>query len=165
VLLARLIVPMNQGKYVFLTGKQTAEKYPETLRRITYYDRETARTYVFVTNNFTVSASSIALLYKHRWKIELFFKWIKQHLQHLKIKVFWGHSANTVKTQICIALCSYLIVALLKKRLRSERNLYEILQISSVSLFDKNSLVELFSSVELPNAVKGFETTASLFDY
>ena len=115
---------------IFLTGKQTPEKYPDTLRRIKYYDAETKRTYVFLTNNFNVSASSIALLYKNRWKIELFFKWIKQHL---KIKVFWGRSENAVKTQICIALCTYLIVAILKKRLESTRSIYEILQISSVS--------------------------------
>lgn len=147
---------------VFLTGTHTPEKYPDTLRRIKYYDAETRRTYVFLTNNFSVSAFSIALLYKHRWKIELFFKWIKQHL---KIKVFWGHSENAVKTQICIALCTYLIVAILKKRLGITRSIYEMLQISSVSLLDKSGLVELFSSVELQNPVKGSEDTASLFDF
>ena len=147
---------------VFLTGNDTPKKYPETLRRIKYRDAETGRVYVFLTNNFSVSAQTIALIYKHRWQIELFFKWIKQHL---KIKVFWGRSENAVKTQICIALCTYLIVAILKKRLKIKRNLYEILQISSVSLFDKNSLVELFSLAELQNAVKSSETTASLFDF
>lgn len=147
---------------IFLTGKQTPEKYPDTLRRIKYYDAETKRTYVFLTNNFNVSASSIALLYKNRWKIELFFKWIKQHL---KIKVFWGRSENAVKTQICIALCTYLIVAILKKRLESTRSIYEILQISSVSLLDKSGLVELFSLDDLQMPVKGSENTASLFDF
>ena len=131
---------------IFLTGVQTAEKYPDTLRRIKYRDAETGHVYVFLTNNFDISAYSVALLYKHRWQIELFFKWIKQHL---KIKAFWGHSENAVKTQICIALCSYLIVAILKKQLRLEQNLYEILQITSASLFDKSSLVELFSDIEI----------------
>ena len=127
---------------IFLTGVDTPDKYPETIRRIKYRDTETGIVYVFLTNNFSVSAASIALLYKNRWQIELFFKWIKQHL---KVKVFWGRSANAVKTQICIALCAYLLVAILKKRLKIERGLYEILQISSVSLLDKSGLTELFS--------------------
>lgn len=147
---------------IFLTGTDTPEKYPDTLRRIKYRDAETKRVYVFLTNNMIVSASSIALLYKNRWQIELFFKWIKQHL---KIKSFWGRSENAVKTQICIALCTYLIVAILKKRLGIKQNLYEILQILSVSLFDKNGLVELFSERKLQNNVKGFENMASLFDF
>jgi IS4 transposase len=109
-----------------------------------------------------VSAASIALLYKNRWQIELFFKWIKQHL---KIKTFWGRSDNAVKTQICIALCTYLVVAIMKKRLGIKRNLYEILQILSVSLFDKNGLVELFYSVPLQKNVKGSQNMAQLFDF
>lgn len=93
--------------------------------------------------------------------MELFFKWIKQHL---KIKAFWGHSENAVKSQICIALCSYLMVAILKKKIGITRNLYEILQILSVSLFDKNGLVELFSTDPVQNDVKGFQDMAQLFD-
>lgn len=147
---------------IVLTGTHTPERYPNTLRRIKYRDAETQYVYVFLTNNFSVSALSIALLYKHRWQIELFFKWIKQHL---KIKAFWGHSENAVKTQICIALCTYLMVAILKKHLRIKRNLYEILQILSVSLFDKSGLVELFSRVPLQIHVKSLENTASLFDF
>ena len=127
---------------IVLTGHGTAQKYPDKLRRIKYYDRETDQYYVFLTNDFNVSAQMVADLYKYRWQIELFFKWIKQHL---KIKTFWGQSENAVKTQICIAICTYLIVAILKKRLGIKRNLYEILQILSVSLFDKTPLVELFS--------------------
>ena len=146
---------------IFLTGMKTTEKYPDTLRRIKYRDAETGRVYVFLTNSFTVSAASIALLYKHRWRIELFFKWIKQHL---KIRTFWGRSENAVKTQICIALCTYLLVAILKKKLGIRRNLYEILQILSVSLFDKSGLVELFSVVDVQKSVKSFENMASLFD-
>lgn len=146
---------------IFLTGADTPGKYPDTLRRIKYRDPD-GRTYVFLTNNMTVSASSIALLYKNRWQIELFFKWIKQHL---KIKAFWGRSENAVKTQICIALSTYLIVAILKKKLGIRRNLYEILQILSASLFDKNGLVELFSDGELQSYVNGSENMASLFDF
>lgn len=147
---------------IFLTGMHTPEKYPDTLRRIKYRDAETQYVYIFLTNNFSVSASSIALLYKHRWRIELFFKWIKQHL---KIKSFWGHSENAVKTQICIALSTYLMVAILKKQLHIKWSLYEILQILSVSLFDRSGVVALFSRAPLQNPVKSFKNTASLFDF
>lgn len=147
---------------IVLTGQHTPEKYPDTLRRIKYRDHETGTVYNFLTNNHLVSAVSIALLYKHRWQIELFFRWIKQHL---KIKTFWGHSENAVKTQICIALCAYLIVAILKKRLGIKRNIYEILQILSVSLFDKSGLVELFSKYPVQKPVKSFEKTAQLFEF
>jgi transposase len=147
---------------IFLTGVQTAQKYPDTLRRIKYRDAETGHVYVFITNNFDISAYSVALLYKHRWQIELFFKWIKQHL---KIKAFWGHSENAVKTQICIALCSYLIVAILKKRLNLQQNLYEILQILSISLFDKSDLAELFSNDLSQVASEESQNTLSLFGF
>ena len=90
--------------------------------------------YVFLTNNFDITALEVALLYKHRWQVELFFKWIRQHL---KIKSFWGESENAVKTRIWIAICTYLMVAIAKKELGIERSLYEILQIISVSVFDK----------------------------
>ncbi len=147
---------------IFLTGVQTAQKYPDTLRRIKYRDAETGHVYVFLTNNLDISAYSVALLYKHRWQIELFFKWIKQHL---KIKAFWGHSENAVKTQICIALCSYLIVAILKKRLNLKQNLYEILQILSISLFDKSELAELFSNDSSQDPSEESKNTLSLFGF
>jgi Domain of unknown function (DUF4372)/Transposase DDE domain len=137
------------------------EKYSDTLRRIKYTD-ETKHTYIFLTNNMAVSAESIALLYKHRWKIELFFKWIKQHL---KIKTFWGHSENAVKLQICVALATYLIVAILKKKLYLRQNLYEILQILSVSLFDKSGLTELFSKKSKVLKMPCSKNMASLFDF
>src|SRR3989338_2617040 len=146
---------------IVLTGADTPGKYPDGLRRVKYRDPD-GRIYVFLTNNTIVSAASIALLYKHRWRIELFFKWIKQHL---KIKAFWGHSENAVKTQICIALCTHLIVAILRKKLGIKRNLYEILQILSVSLFDKGGMVELFSERDLQNGVKGVQNMAQLFDF
>lgn len=147
---------------VCLTSKYTNAKYPDTLRRIKYRDAETKHVYVFLTNNFNISASSVALLYKHRWQIELFFKWIKQHL---KIKTFWGYSENAVKTQICIALCTYLIVAIIKKRLGLKRNLYEILQILSVSLFDKTVMATLFSDGAVQEIMSDSEKPLSLFDF
>ena len=146
---------------IFLTGVTTQNNYPDTLRRIKYRAPD-GRVYTFLTNNTAASALSIALLYKNRWQIELFFKWIKQHL---KIKSFWGYSENAVKSQICIALCTYLLVAILKKRLGITRNLYEILQILSASLFDKSGLIELFFEHRVQKDVNGFENTASLFDY
>ena|SRR5437667_2813883 len=130
-----------------LAGYYAAKDYPDKLRRIKYYDAATDQTYVFLTNNFVLNAETIAQLYKHRWQIELFFKWIKQHLS---VKVFWGRSANAVKTQICIALCAYLLVAILKKRLGIKRSSYEILQILSVSLFDKMPILTLISGYILP---------------
>jgi hypothetical protein len=134
-------------------------RYPDTLRRIKYTDD--GHTYILLTNNLTVSAPSIALAYKNRWQIELFFKWIKQHL---KIKRFWGHSENAVKVQICVALATYLIIAILKKRLGLRQNLYAILQILSVSLFDKSGLIELFSKKSMKLDTVDFENTLSLFD-
>ena len=103
----------------------------------------------------------VALLYKHRWKIELFFKWIKQHL---KIKSFWGVSENAVKTQIWIAVCTYLMVAIAKKELKLERSLYEILQIISVSVFDKTQLNQLLSNYHLLNSNDSFSNQLILFD-
>ena len=129
-----------------LTSYLGVKYYSSKLRRIKYYDLETNYTYVFLTNDFNASAQTIADLYKYRWQIELFFRWIKQHL---KIKTFWGHSENAVKTQIYTAVCAYLIIAIIKKKVGIKRNLYEILQILSVSLFDKTPLVELFSEKQL----------------
>lgn len=129
-----------------LRGYKARKDYPEKLRRIKYYDKQTDCGYVFLTNNFKLSAETVALLYKYRWQVELFFKWIKQHLS---IQAFWGRSANAVKTQICIALCAYLLVAILKKNLSIKRNSYEILQILSVSLFLKTPLIKLVSIVKM----------------
>lgn len=138
------------------------KKYPEKLRRIKYFNKETNKYYVFLTNDFNIEAKSVADLYKHRWQIELFFKWIKQHL---KIRAFWGHSANAVKTQICIAICTYLLVAIIKKKLKIERNLYEILQILSISAFDRIPLNKLISEVELIDFNEQSPKQRSLWDY
>ena len=120
--------------------------YPDKLRRVKYYDEETDRYYVYLTNNFELDAITIAELYKHRWQIELFFKWIKQHLH---IKAFWGTSKNAVKTQICIAISTFLLVAIMKKRMGINRNLYDILQILSVTLFEKTPINTLLSEFDL----------------
>ena len=117
-----------------LSGFYTAQDYPDTLRRIKYHDTDNHRTFVFITNNFFLPSLTIAQLYKCRWQVELFFKWIKQHL---RIKAFYGTSVNAVKTQIWIALCVYLIVAIIKKRLGLKLSLYTILQILSITLFEK----------------------------
>ena len=144
-----------------LTVYKSAKSYPENLRRVKYFDKEQKKTYVFLTNNFEVTAMEIVLLYKHRWKIELFFKWIKQHL---KIKTFWGETENAVKTQIWIAICTYLMVAIAKKELKIERNLYEILQILSVSAFDKTPLNQLLSEYQLQAEDDSFANRLYLFD-
>ena len=129
-----------------LTGVKTKDHYPELLRRVKFYDAETGNTYAFLTNNFTLTALQIAMLYKLRWQIELFFKWIKGHL---KIKVFWGESENAVRTQIWVAVCTYLAVAIVRKELRIDRSMYEILQILSTNTFEKIGLQELLSKNEL----------------
>jgi hypothetical protein len=126
-----------------LTGVNTQELYPIHIRRIKYFDKEQQRTFVFLTNNFILQATDIALLYKYRWKVELFFKWIKQHL---KIKSFWGTSMNAVKIQIYIAIITYCLVAIIKSKLKIEKTNYEILQILGISLLDKTPLNQLLSN-------------------
>lgn len=147
---------------VVLTNYYTRRKYPSKLRRVKYWDAETQQCYVYLTNAEEPAASTIALLYKHRWQIELFFRWVKQHLS---IKAFWGRSANAVKTQICIALCMYLLVAIVKKRLELERSPYEILQILSVSLFDKSDLLKLISKFDLSIPNSDTEKQATLWEF
>jgi hypothetical protein len=125
-----------------LTGFYPSKDYPDTLRRIKYRDTEHERSLVFITNNFLLPSLTIAQLYKCRWQVELFFKWIKQHL---RIKAFYGTSINAVKTQIWIALSVFLIVAIIKKRLKLELSLYTILQILSISLFEKTPIYQALS--------------------
>lgn len=144
-----------------LKGYKSLKLYPIYLRRIKFYDAENKRLLVFLTNNFEVDALIIALLYKHRWQIELFFKWIKQHL---RIKTFWGTSANAVKTQVWIAVCTYLLVAYAKKQLKSDLSLYEITQIISVSTFDKTPLNELLTNFSKNNEIKDICNQLNLFD-
>lgn len=135
--------------------------YPEVIRRVKYYDKELEMEFVFITNNFEISAIDVACLYKYRWTIELFFKWIKQHL---KVKTFWGYSFNAVKTQIYIAMITYLLVALVKYQLKLKQTQYEILQILSISLLCKTPLLELFSN-SYPQYVKEQkDSQLSIFD-
>jgi len=122
--------------------------YPDSFRRIKYYDSEQNRMFVFLTNNTQAKATEIAYLYKCRWQIEVFFKWIKQHL---KIKSFWGHNPNAVKTQIWIAISVYVLVIIVKKKLNLPHSMYEILQIVSTNIFDKTPLNELFSKTDYQN--------------
>jgi len=145
-----------------LKGPRSKRYYPDKLRRLKYFDKEQDRTMVFLTNNFTIPAPDIALLYKHRWQIELFFKWIKQHL---KIKTFWGESENAVKTQVWIAICTYLAVAIAKKELKIDRTLYEILQILSISAFDKTPLFQLLTEFDLGENECDSSKQLNLFDF
>ncbi len=126
-----------------LTGFYVSKDYPEKLRRIKFYDEETNNNLMFLSNNFDLSAEEIAQLYKYRWKVELFFKWIKQHL---KIKSFWGTSLNAVKIQVYSAIIAYCLVALVRNKLKIDRSTYEILQILSISLLDKTPINELLTS-------------------
>jgi len=129
-----------QADQIITTGGfYTMKDYPEKLRRIRYFDTDTKKRLVFLTNNFTLPAQVIAQLYKCRWQVELFFKWIKQHL---RIKAFYGTTENAVKTQIWIAISVYVLVAILKKRLNIDRSLYTILQILSVTLFERTPILQ-----------------------
>jgi hypothetical protein len=126
---------------IALTGVISRKDYPIHLRRIRFKDPETGKTLMFLTNSFTVTAATICALYKARWQVELFFKWIKQHL---RIKKFYGNSENAVKSQIWIAVSVYVLVAIVKKRLNLDASLYTLLQILSVTLFEKMSLQQAF---------------------
>jgi hypothetical protein len=147
---------------IVMTGVHSKNDYPETMRRVVYCDPETEKRFVFLTNNFTLPALTIAQLYKARWQIELFFKWIKQHL---RIKTFYGLSENAVKTQIWIAVCVYLLVAIVKKQLGLEHSLYKILQILSVSLFEKTPILQAFSPSAIMEAEGDCCNQLELFDF
>lgn len=131
-----------------LTGFYVSKDYPEKLRRVKFYDEETKRTFVFLTNNMELKATEIAMLYKKRWLVELFFKWIKQHL---KIKSFWGTSENAVRIQIYCAVISYCLVAIVGSDLEIDRSTYEILQVLGISLIDKTPVNELFEKLDYNN--------------
>jgi transposase len=125
-----------------LTGQHTKKEYPDTLRRIVYYEKEHNRTFVYYTNKMDISAEDAALLYRYRWRVELFFKWMKQHL---RIKSFWGTTESAVKTQIYIAIISCCVVALIEKELKLGWSTYDVLRIISLSLLDKTPLAYLFT--------------------
>jgi len=136
---------VRSDQTIILTGPKTATLYPLALRRVHYYSAETDQRLVLLTNNFSIPSVTVANLYRWRWQIELFFKWIKQHL---RIKNFFGTSANSVKTQIWIAISVYVLVAILKKRLALKQDLYTLLQILSLTLFEKTPILSLFHQAQ-----------------
>jgi hypothetical protein len=146
---------------VILTAIDSATAYPDALRRISYLDVETRKRFKFLTNNFTLPALTVALIYKARWQVELFFKWIKQHL---RIKSFYGTSENAVKTQIWIAVSVYVLVAIVRKRLGLEISLYQILQIFSVMLFEKTPILQALQPSDSQNHLHDFSNQLILFD-
>jgi transposase len=152
---------LRSDQTIVLVGPKTSRLYPDPLRRIAFYDAENDRRFVFLTNNFTLPALTIARIYKCRWQVELFFKWIKQHL---RIKAFYGTSENAVKIQVWIAISVYVLVAIVKKELRVERSLTEILQILSLVLFEKTPIFQALSEekpqnldAEIPNQMMFFD--------
>jgi hypothetical protein len=142
---------LRTDEIIQLDGYQTSKHYPEKLRLVEYYDDEKEVLLVFITNNFEVSALEIARLYRNRWQIEVFFKWIKQNLT---IKTLWGHSENAVNIHVWVAICTYLIVAYAKHSLKSDLSIYEIMQILGISAFDKSPLIELLTQVQANQNVK-----------
>jgi hypothetical protein len=146
---------------VILTEINSAKAYPDPLRRVTYFDAETNRRLKFLTNNFLLPALTIAQIYKCRWQIELFFKWIKQHL---RIKAFYGTSENAVKTQIWIAVSIYVLVAIVRKRLALDMSLYQILQILSITLFEKVPILQAMEASDSRDYLAGDHKQLILFD-
>ena len=147
---------------VILTAIDSAKAYPDTLRRVSYLDVKTRKRFKFLTNNFTLPALTIAQIYKCRWQVELFFKWIKQHL---RIKAFYGTSENAVKTQIWIAVSVYVLVAIVRKRLGLEASLYQILQILSVTLFEKTPILQALQAPDSQNDLAVSANQLIRFDF
>jgi hypothetical protein len=156
-----LTTGLRSDHTVVLTTANSRKHYPDALRRVRYHDSEHDRTLRFLTNNFDLPALTIAQLYKSRWKVELFFKWIKQHL---RIKAFYGHSENAVKTQIWTAIAIYVLVAILKKRLALDASLYQILQVLSVTLFEKTPILQAFDDTASLVRLDPFPNQLSLLD-
>ena len=152
---------LRSDQTIVLAGPKTSRLYPDPLRRISFHDAETDRRFVFLTNNFTLPALTIAKLYKCRWQVELFFKWIKQNLH---IKSFYGTSDNAVKTQVWIAISVYVLVAIVKKELGLERSLSEILQILSLNLFEKTPIFQALSEQKPQDPELPFSNQLNLFD-
>ena len=146
---------------VILTGFYSKKDYPEKLRRIKYFDAEKGRSFIFLTNQFALPPLTIAELYRYRWRVEIFFKWIKQHL---RIKSFYGTSENAVKTQIWIAVSTYVLVAIMKKRLKIDLTLYTILQILSITLFEKMPVLEALAADDYRNKITSGHIQLKLFD-
>jgi hypothetical protein len=152
---------LRSDQTIVLAGQTSARLYPAPLRRVAFYDAEHDRRLVFLTNNFDLPALTIAALYKSRWQVELFFKWIKQNL---RIKGFYGTSENAVKTQVWVAISVYVLVAIVRKELKSKRSLGEILQILSLTLFEKTPIIQALADEKTPNAEGPSHNQLSLFD-
>ena len=153
-------VRSDQTVILATTGSATA--YPDALRRVSYFDAVTGKRLKFLTNNFSLPALTIAQIYKQRWQVELFFKWIKQHL---RIKAFFGTSENAVKTQIWIAVSIYVLVAIVRKRLGLEASLYQILQILSITLFEKTPILRALQPSDCESDLHGSDNQLILFDF
>ena len=151
---------VRSDQIIWLRNPSSIQHYPDKLRRIHYVDAQTGKSLVFLTNNFALPALTIALLYKNRWQVELFFKWIKQHL---RIKHFYGTSDNAVKTQIWISICVYVLVAILKKQLESEKSLYSVLQILSVNAFEQEPLHQILAD-SAPQVLEGCPCNQLVFN-
>jgi len=152
---------LRSDQIISLQAFYAAKKYPDKLRRVRFYDVTHQRGLVFLTNHFGLPALSVARLYQQRWQVELFFRWLKQHL---RIKAFYGTSANAVRTQLWVAVAVYALVALLKKRLGSTATLYEILQILSVSVLEKTPVAQLFQAFRSQNESSAFSNQLLLFE-
>ena len=153
---------VRSDQTVVLTSFGSASAYPDTLRRVSYFDAETGKRLKFLTNNFALPAHTIAQIYKQRWQVELFFKWIKQHL---RIKAFYGTSENAVKTQIWIAVSVYVLVAIMRKRLGLESSLYQILQILSLTLFEKTPILQALHAPDSCTDLPDPSNQLILFDF
>lgn len=146
-----------------LTGFYPKQYYSESIRLVRYWDEEQRREFVFLTNAFPISALQVAELYKNRWQVELFFKWLKQHL---RIKKFWGTTENAVRIQIYTAICTYCLVAIVQHDMKMDRSTYEVLQILSISLTDKTPMRDLFDKTKSQNDKERFRLNEpNLFDF
>lgn len=152
---------LRSDQIISLQAFYAAKDYPDKLRRVRFYDVKHRRALVFLTNHFGLPALTIAQLYQQRWQVELFFRWLKQHL---RVKTFYGTSANAVRAQLWVAVCVYALVALLKKRLRSDSTFYEILQILSVSVFEKTPVNQLFQALHSQNVPPPLSNQLRLFE-
>ena len=152
---------LRSDQTIVLAGTKSSRFYPDPLRRVSYVDADTGRRFVFLTNNFTIPALAVARLYKSRWQIELFFKWIKQNL---RIKAFFGTSENAVKTQVWIAISIYVLVAIVKRELKIDRSLSDILQILSLTLFEKTPVFQALSAEKTTTSESSVPKQKTLFD-
>jgi hypothetical protein len=152
---------VRSDQTVVLSSLSSALAYPDALRKISYVDAETGKRLVFLTNNFALPAATIAAIYKQRWQVELFFKWIKQHL---RIKAFYGTSENAVKTQIWIAVSVYVLVAIVRKRLGAEVTLYQLLQVLSLTLFEKTPILRALQQIDSQNDLPYPSNQLNLFN-